>query len=420
LISPGMPQMVIDLGEKFGRIMNYGDGVYGGVFVGAMYTEAFFETDIHKIIQAGLDAIPAESQFSEAVRDVINWHAQNPVDWIKTWELIDEKYQLNPEYRKFTCSGVAPAFNIDAKINAAYIVMGLLYGEGDLDKTILISMRCGLDSDCNPSNAAGVLATSMGMEKLPVKYKTDIDNETRFSFTAYNFPDLIRVNEALARQAVIRNGGQVEKGTDGKEYFVIPRQVPIPEPLQQSWAAEAVSGDIHFTEVEMEAIIVKVRKDDDYVKPWQVSEAFSKEGVDGFHLFDVEFGPEIDLTYAGWKDFPLGQDGYGETVVELDKYFGLINHVTYLRTRVWSESTRDVFFEFGSDDGIKAWVNGEIVHKNNILRGHNQAEDIIKVSLNEGWNKVMLKINQGEGGWRASLVITDLDAQVLHDLKYGF
>ena len=38
-----LPQAVIDLGEKFGRIMNYGDGVYGGQFVGAMYAEAFLK-----------------------------------------------------------------------------------------------------------------------------------------------------------------------------------------------------------------------------------------------------------------------------------------------------------------------------------------------------------------------------------------
>jgi len=42
LIAPGMPQTVIELGDKFGRIMNYGDGLYGGQFVGGMYAEAFF------------------------------------------------------------------------------------------------------------------------------------------------------------------------------------------------------------------------------------------------------------------------------------------------------------------------------------------------------------------------------------------
>jgi len=51
LISPGMPNLVIELAEKFGRLMNYGDGVYGGQFVGAMYANAFFETDIEKLLK---------------------------------------------------------------------------------------------------------------------------------------------------------------------------------------------------------------------------------------------------------------------------------------------------------------------------------------------------------------------------------
>ena len=45
LIAPGMPNVAIALGEMFGRLMNYGDGLYGGQFVGGMYAEAFFETD---------------------------------------------------------------------------------------------------------------------------------------------------------------------------------------------------------------------------------------------------------------------------------------------------------------------------------------------------------------------------------------
>ena len=50
ILSPGMPNRVIDLGEKFGRLMNYGDGLYAGQFIGGMYAAAYFESDIHKII----------------------------------------------------------------------------------------------------------------------------------------------------------------------------------------------------------------------------------------------------------------------------------------------------------------------------------------------------------------------------------
>ena len=51
LVSPGLPNNAVRMGETFGRLMNYGDGLYAGQFVGAMYSEAFFETDVEKIIR---------------------------------------------------------------------------------------------------------------------------------------------------------------------------------------------------------------------------------------------------------------------------------------------------------------------------------------------------------------------------------
>ena len=74
---------------------------------------------------------------------------------------------LNNDYRRFTCSRDG-GFNIDAKINAAYIAMGLLYGSGDIEDTCIISMRCGQDSDCNPSNALGILSLHENSEEITV------------------------------------------------------------------------------------------------------------------------------------------------------------------------------------------------------------------------------------------------------------
>ena len=96
LISPGLPNSVIALGEKFGRLMNYGDGVYGGQFMGGMYAEAFFEKDLFKVIDAGLACIPADSQYAEMVRDLVRWHRENPNDWQKTWALCLQKYRKDP------------------------------------------------------------------------------------------------------------------------------------------------------------------------------------------------------------------------------------------------------------------------------------------------------------------------------------
>ena len=252
LIAPGMPNIGIALGEKFGRLMNYGDGLYGGQFVAGMYAEAFFETDPRKIVEAGLACIPAQSQYAEAMRDVLRWHEEEPQDWQSTWQRIDDKYQDNKAYRRFSCKKNKKKdinFNIDAKINGAYIVMGLLYGERDLDKTIVISMRCGQDSDCNPSNAAGVLFTTLGMKKLPPRFTSALNRSIEYSHTAYDFDTLLDVCEKLARQAVKRGGGRIEKGARGEEVFVIAVTKPSPGKLEQCWEPGPIANS-KFTEQE--------------------------------------------------------------------------------------------------------------------------------------------------------------------------
>jgi hypothetical protein len=247
LIAPGMPGVPVALGEKFGRLMNYSDGMYAGQFVGGMYTEAFFEDNILKIIDAGLACIPAGCQYAEMVRDVVAWYKAKPADWEATWKLCQEKYRENPEYQKCSNGG------IDVKINGAYILIGLLYGEKDLDKTIIISTRCGQDSDCNPSNAAGVLFTTLGASKLPARFTEKLDKEKVFSHTAYNFPKLLDVCEKFAREYVVREGGRIEKDASGEEVFVIPVKKPVPSPLVFSWEPEPVENSL-FTKEEMAKI----------------------------------------------------------------------------------------------------------------------------------------------------------------------
>lgn len=58
--------------------------------------------------------------------DVIRWHQQYPDDWKQTWFECEKKWSTDigcPE-------GVFVPYNIDATINSAYILIGLLYGEG--------------------------------------------------------------------------------------------------------------------------------------------------------------------------------------------------------------------------------------------------------------------------------------------------
>ncbi len=246
IIAPGMPQWPIRLGEKFGRLMNYGDGMYAGQFIGAMYSAAYFENDIPTIIETALKAIPAECQYAEMVRDLLAWYRADPDDWEKTWGLIQRKYRENPEYQKASNGG------IDCKINGAYVLLGLLYGKGDPDRTIIISTRAGMDSDCNPSSSAGVLFTMLGSGRIPERFTRAIDEKPRFSHTAYDLAGLTAVCEKLTREIVRRSGGRIVR-ENGEEVFLIPVEEPKPSKLELSWAPGPVANS-RFAKAEMRKI----------------------------------------------------------------------------------------------------------------------------------------------------------------------
>lgn len=117
--------------------MNYGDGWYGGVYVAAMYSLSFVSDDIGFIVEEALKTIPEQSRYYRCMKDVIAWHKQYPGDWKRTWFECEKKWSSD-----IGCpDGVFVPFNIDAVINSAYILIGLLYGEGDFSKTLDIATR---------------------------------------------------------------------------------------------------------------------------------------------------------------------------------------------------------------------------------------------------------------------------------------
>jgi len=84
-MCPGMPNTASKMADKIGHIMNYGDGVYGGIYLSTLYTQAFFENDIPTIIENSLNSIPAESDYAKIIKDVILLHKHYPNDWKSAW-----------------------------------------------------------------------------------------------------------------------------------------------------------------------------------------------------------------------------------------------------------------------------------------------------------------------------------------------
>ena len=95
LMCPGLPQESNKYCDRVGRVMNYGDGLYGGMFIDGMYTAAYFEDDPTKVVEQGLACLPAQSGYARLIHDVLEWYKQNPRDWKRNWKLIEEKWDKN-------------------------------------------------------------------------------------------------------------------------------------------------------------------------------------------------------------------------------------------------------------------------------------------------------------------------------------
>jgi hypothetical protein len=222
LMSPGMVNTSSEICDKIGHIMNYGDGWYGGVYVAAMYSLAFISDDIVWIVEEALKTIPPTTTYYQCMNDVINWYKQNPENWKANWTKTMEKWGVD-----IGCpSGVFSPFNIDAKINSAWIIIGLLYGEGDFGKTVDISTRCGDDSDCNPASSGGILATVLGYNNIPDHWKQGLEKveSVDFKYTTISLNDVYDMGYRHAVQNVKLNGGS-EDGDKISLKIQQPKQV---------------------------------------------------------------------------------------------------------------------------------------------------------------------------------------------------
>ncbi len=207
IMAPGMPVAAAEICDRVGHIMNSGDGYYGGVMVAAMYSYAFVMDDIPGIVEKALQMIPEESTYHQCLRDVILWHEENPDDWRSTWQKVEDKWGTD-----IGCpDGVNASFNIDAKINSAYVILGLLYGNGDIARTMEISTRAGQDSDCNPATAGGILGAVIGYEKIPDYWSRGLAliEDMDFKYTTMSLNDVYEISYKQALDLIFINNGEI-------------------------------------------------------------------------------------------------------------------------------------------------------------------------------------------------------------------
>ena len=151
MVSPGDPQQAADLAKRAGSVSHDGEAVYGAQVLAAMEAEAYVNQDIHHLLDTGVAFIPKDSIIYRMIADLRTW-AISDGDWRKTRQRIVENYG----YTKYVggCH-IVP--------NHALIILGLLYGKGDFQKSLMICNTSGWDTDCNVGNLGCLMGIRNGL-----------------------------------------------------------------------------------------------------------------------------------------------------------------------------------------------------------------------------------------------------------------
>jgi HEAT repeat protein len=157
----------------------------------------------------------------------------------------------------------------------------------------------------------------------------------------------------------------------------------------------------------------KIKSAAPFIKDWLASGPYSQAGAnDALAVFNIVFAPEKSGETVQWKPVPRA-----DMVNLMGLFPDKAGCAAYLKTKIIAPEDCDAALLLGSDDGVKAWLNGTVVHSNNIDRGAVVDQDMAPIKLKKGVNELMLKVTQGGGGWAACARIVGTDGFPIADLK---
>lgn len=186
-IAPGCPQITVKYAYE-DSILDHGDGegTYAEIFCAALESAAFVISDIRKLIEIALSYIPKHCGVRKAIECVIDAYDSGR-HWKQAREAVLKGFRGSSAMGDPANTSEADQKNgfhkgkqgYDAPSNVAMIVLGLLYGEGDFDKTICTTVNCGEDTDCTGATVGSIFGILHGVQAIPRKWIDPIGNSIK-------------------------------------------------------------------------------------------------------------------------------------------------------------------------------------------------------------------------------------------------
>ena len=225
-----------------------------------------------------------------------------------------------------------------------------------------------------------------------------------------------QIPTAEALQAVLASLSDPTLATEaGLAAVSIAEKLAAANPKLASDVAAQVLAQCKSPEIVKRAWTLrgKLKASGPFIWDWLAAGPYTQAGATGaMGVFDIPFAPEKPGQTVQWKPVPKA-----DMIDLLAVFSNQASCAGYLKTTIIAPQDCDGALLMGSDDGLKAWLNGAVVHANNVDRGAVVDQDMAPIKLKKGPNSLLLKITQGGGGWAVCARIVDANGLPIAGLK---
>jgi ADP-ribosylglycohydrolase len=150
-VFPGAPHLAAKFAEMDGTLDHTAQSVGAEKMFAAMSSMAFFISDVRQLSEMFMHYLPAGSRIEQLVRLAFRCH--------------DSGMSLREAHETIMLTGGCSEA-CDAVTNVPFTFLGLLYGQDDLEGTMLAALKCGYDTDCTLATSAALLGQILGAKRI--------------------------------------------------------------------------------------------------------------------------------------------------------------------------------------------------------------------------------------------------------------
>lgn len=154
MVVPGDPKRAASLARRAASVSHDGEAIYGAEVIAALESAAFVEKDVNKLLDIAVALIPKDSIIYTMIAEIRSWYKEIP-DWREALRLLDKSYGYD-----------IYGGNCHMIPNHGLIILALLYGEDNFQKSMMIVNTAGWDTDCNSGNLGCLLGIKLGLSGI--------------------------------------------------------------------------------------------------------------------------------------------------------------------------------------------------------------------------------------------------------------